>query len=65
MDISSSASVPVQPIPQQTPARNDRVEGTNPDNDSDRDDNQVKAVEQASNTSQVTNNLGNNLNIIA
>ena len=65
MDISSATSLPVQPTPQRAPEP-ERIEGTTPDNDSDQDDAvQTRAVEQASSTPQVTDKLGNNLNILA
>jgi hypothetical protein len=66
MTISSVASTSVQPaqLPQTRPEG--RVEGNKPDGDGDQDDLiRTNSVAQANNTSQVTESLGNNVNVIA
>ena len=64
MDISSATSLPVQPVPQRS-ATPEKVEGKAPDGDRDDAVKNAQVVQQTSSASQVTNKLGNNLNIIA
>lgn len=67
MAISSITGAAVPPTPPPQSRNNEsRVEGTTPDGDRDRDDaNQRNTVTQTSNTAQVTETLGNNINVNA
>jgi len=63
MDVSSATSVLPQPRPTTvTPNRTEeKVEGTTPDNDSDKDD----TVSSASQTTNATGSIGTKINITA
>ncbi len=66
MDISSATNVPLQINPTAiTPNNTDKVEGTTPDNDSDRDDAAVTSTAATPAINTTTDTLGTKINVTA
>jgi len=66
MTISSATNTLPQPAAPPETRPESRVEGNKPDGDGDKDDvARANPVSQTSNTAQVTESLGNNLNVTA
>jgi len=68
MDISSATNVPLQINPTAITPNNanaDKVEGTTPDNDNDRDDAAVTSTAATPATNTTTDTLGTKINVTA
>jgi len=65
MEISSATNVPLQVNPTAITPNNDKIEGTTPDKDSDRDDAAVTSTAATPAINTTTDTLGTKINVTA